>query len=138
MNDNFFLDTNILVYSYSVDQITKRNIARDLISKPNSIISTQVLQELSNTLTKKFKFSFASAVLAINECCNNNSLHTNGSQTILKACEIAERYGFSFYDSLIIAAAIEANCSILYSEDMNSKQIIFKTLTILNPFTLIK
>lgn len=134
MKDKIFLDTNILVYSYSVADLQKQTIARKLIAENNSFISTQVLQELSNTVTKKFKFSFAHATKAINECCHNNNLHTNSRKTILQACNVAERYKFSFYDSLIIAAAIEVGCTILYSEDMNYKQAIFNALTIINSF----
>jgi len=52
MNDKVFLDTNILVYSYSATDPAKQNIARKLIAKSHSYISTQVLQELANTLTK--------------------------------------------------------------------------------------
>ena len=64
----------------------------------------------------------------------NNELYTNTANTIHLACQIAQRYHFSFYDSLIIAAALEANCSILYSEDMHHEQVIEKRLTIRNPF----
>ncbi len=113
MKDRIFLDTNIMVYSYSVVELAKQAIARKLITDNNSFISTQVLQELANTVTKKFKFSYADAKLAIYECCHNNNLHTNNNNTILKACEVAERYGFSFYDSLIIASALEVGCAIL-------------------------
>lgn len=134
MKDKIFLDTNILVYSYSAVEQNKQTIARELITKNISFISTQVLQELTNTVTKKFKFSYANAAIAIKECCQNCNLHTNNSDTILQACIIAERYGYSFYDSLIIAAALEIGCTILYSEDLNNKQIIFNSLTIINPF----
>ena len=64
----------------------------------------------------------------------NNNLHTNTQITIIKACEIAERYRFSFYDSMIITAALESNCEILYSEDMQHNQTIDDTLKIINPF----
>jgi predicted nucleic acid-binding protein len=134
MSDNIFLDTNILVYSYSNTEIVKQNIARNLISKNNVFISTQVLQELTNTITRKFKFSYDTAILTIKECCLNSNLHTNTSNTILQACRIAHNYGFTFYDSLIIAAAIECNCGILYSEDMTHNQKIFDIITIINPF----
>jgi predicted nucleic acid-binding protein len=52
----------------------------------------------------------------------------------LQACNIAEGYGYSFYDSLIIAAALECDCTILYSEDMANKQTIHGKLTIIDPF----
>ncbi len=54
--------------------------------------------------------------------------------TISDAVRLADRYGYSFYDSLIVAAALESGCSILYSEDMQSGQLIDGTLTIRSPF----
>ncbi len=134
MNDNVFLDSNILVYSYSNSEIQKQEIARQLIADSNSLISTQVLQELCNIVTRKFKFSYEQAATAIKECCQNNSLHINTEDTILQACQIAEQYGFSFYDSVIVAAALETNCAILYSEDLHDGQIIEGKLTVKNPF----
>jgi predicted nucleic acid-binding protein len=134
MNANVFLDTNILVYSYSNTEPDKRTVARTLILENNSFISTQVLQELSNTITKKLGFSFSDAIKVVGEMTKNNNLHTNTQITIIKACEIADRYRFSFYDSMIIAAALESNCEILYSEDMQHNQIIDDTLKIINPF----
>jgi predicted nucleic acid-binding protein len=64
----------------------------------------------------------------------NNNVHVNTESTIIQACKVAERYGFSFYDSLIISAALECDCSILYSEDLNHSQIIEQKLKIVNPF----
>jgi len=134
MNANVFLDTNVLVYSYSVNELEKRNIARNLILDNFSFISTQVLQELSNTITRKLGFSFDDAIKVVEEMSKNNNLHTNTKITILNACEIAARYQLSFYDSMIVAAALESNCEILYTEDMQHNQIINNTLTITNPF----
>lgn len=107
MPDNVFLDSNVLVYSYSNSELEKQEIARQLIADTNSLISTQVLQELCNIVTRKFKFSYEQASTAIKESCQNNSLHINTGDTVLQACEIAGRYGFSFFDSLIISAALE-------------------------------
>src|ERR1700753_1774292 len=113
MNDNVFLDTNILVYAYSSTEPEKQAIARNLIAKGGTFISTQVLQELTNIITKKFKFNYQSAPRGVEECCNNSSLNVNSKATILLAHEIADQHGYSFYDSLIISAALECNCSIL-------------------------
>ena|ERR1700754_3822689 len=135
MADNVFLDSNILVYSYSNSEFQKRTIARKIISESNSIISTQVLQELCNIITRKFKFSYEQAQAAIKENCQNNELYVNTESTILRACEMASRYGFSFFDSLIVAAGLESNCTLLYSEDMQDGQIIEERLTIRNPFS---
>lgn len=134
MSDSVFLDTNILVFAYSFTELEKQNIARQIIINSNSFISTQVLQELTNTLTRKFKFSYKDALKALTECADNNNVHTNTENTIVQACTIAERYGFSFYDSLIISAALECDCSTLYSEDLNHGQLIEKRLKIVNPF----
>ncbi len=92
------------------------------------------MQELSNTITKKLGFSFADAIKVVEEMAKNNNLHTNTQITIIKACEIAERYQFSFYDSMIIAAALESKCEVLYSEDMQHNQIIDDKIKIMNPF----
>ena len=134
MSANVFLDSNILVYSYSNSEIQKQEIARQLIADGNSFISTQVLQELCNIVTRKFKFTYAQAVTAIKESCQNNSLHINTEDTVLQACQIAGRHGFSFFDSLIVAAAMESGCTVLYSEDMQDGQIIEGQLTVKNPF----
>lgn len=134
MSDNAFFDTNVLVYTYSVTEPHKQAIARKLINDCESFISTQVLQELTNIITKKFQFSYESATNVVEECCKNNHLFINTKETILIAHRVAERYNFSFYDSLIISAAFECNCSILYSEDMQNGQIIEKRLKIVNPF----
>jgi predicted nucleic acid-binding protein len=134
MADNVFLDSNILVYSYSNSEIQKQEIARQLITDNDSFISTQVLQELCNIVTRKFKFSYEQAASAIKESCQNNNLYINTEDTVLHACQLADRYGFSFYDSLIVAAAKESNCIVLYSEDLQDGQVIEGKLTIRNPF----
>ncbi|WP_262245665.1 PIN domain-containing protein [Parapedobacter soli] len=134
ISDKVFLDTNILVYSYSVSEKEKQEIVRNLISETDSHISTQVLTELTNTLTRKFKLPLNSAIKAIDECCANNHVFVNNPETIKGAINIADRYGFSFYDSLIISAALESDCKVLYSEDLHNGQIIEKKLKIQNPF----
>jgi predicted nucleic acid-binding protein len=134
MSDKVFLDSNILVYSYSNTEIDKQIIARKLISENSTYISTQVLQELCNVVTRKFKFNYTIASAVIEECSQNNNLHINTDVTIIQACKIADLYGFSFYDSLIIAAAIECGCLILYSEDLHDGQLIEGKLTVKNPF----
>ena len=96
--------------------------------------STQVLQELTNTITKKFKLSYSDAIDAISESCHNNNLYINISSTLIKACKMAEEYKYSYYDSLIISAALLCDCTLLYSEDMKDNQIINGVLKISNPF----
>jgi predicted nucleic acid-binding protein len=134
MNDNVFLDTNILVYSYSDTEIDKQIKARQIVSENTSFISTQVLQELSNVFNRKFNRNWIEIEEAINEVLQNNVVHTNSYLTIQQAIRIARQYKFSFYDSLIISAALESKCTALYSEDLNSGQLIDSKLAIVNPF----
>lgn len=132
MSDKVFLDTNIIIYSYSSTE--PQVVACRLIAEEESYISTQVLTELCNTTTKKLKQPYTVAADAVRECCKNNNLFVNTDNTIEEATKIAERYGFSFYDSLIISAALSAGCNLLYSEDMQHDQMIEKKLKIINPF----
>lgn len=134
MNERGFLDTNVLIYCYASAESQKQSQARSVANLPDVAISTQVLKEFANVLRKKFKQDWPVIKATLDEVTNNFEVHNNSTLTIKRACFIAERYKTSFYDSLIIAAALENNCSVLYSEDMQDGQIIENTLTIKNPF----
>jgi predicted nucleic acid-binding protein len=82
MSDKVFFDTNILVYSYSFTELDKQKIARKIIEEANSYISTQVLKELVNTLTKKFGKTWHEAKEAVNESSKNNVVFSNNTNTI--------------------------------------------------------
>lgn len=138
MKDKFFLDTNILVYSFDSTSPTKREIAKELIKyahKENGCISFQVIQEFLNVATLKFEVplkttdaqNYLTKVLyPVCEVFPSESLY-------FRALEIMDRWKFSFYDSMIIASAMESECTILYSEDMQHNLEIFN-LKIVNPF----
>jgi predicted nucleic acid-binding protein len=134
MRDNCFIDTNILVYCYSNDEPQKRDISRVLVNSPNTIISTQVISEFANVLKKKFSLSWNEIELAISEIETNFKVHINLPETIVKACNISGKMNFSFYDSLILSAALESDCTKVYSEDLHDGTIIDDKLTIVNPF----
>ena len=136
MRDKVFLDTNILIYCYSVDEKNKQEIALDLIDKysEESLISTQVINELSNILFKKMKLTSAKIENAILEIDNYVSIVNFTLTTQIKALKIKDKYKLQFYDSLIIATAIENKCAILYSEDMQNGLVVENVLTIINPF----
>jgi predicted nucleic acid-binding protein len=136
MRDKVFLDSNVMIYAYfNNPDSNKQCISKRLISNNHAIISTQVLQEMSNILHKKAEVKYTIIKPILSECIRNCfRTYINTCDTILRACDIAERYGFSFYDSMIVAAALENECTALYSEDLQHKQIIDGKLTILNPF----
>jgi predicted nucleic acid-binding protein len=134
MSGKTFLDTNIVVYLYSSDEPERRAVALALIEQNNSIVSTQVLSELANTLSRKFSLSFdvvAQAVAEIRDACTVMPVLPD---TITQALNLAQKYKYSYYDSLILAAALSAGCEILATEDMQHGQVIEDVLTIRNPF----
>ena len=130
--ERIFLDSNLIIYAYFKQDENKQRISKQLISQ-NAIISTQVLQELTNILHRKMGVDYSIVRSILQECLKNCDLNTNTSDTVFLALDIAERYSFSFYDSLIVAAALESKCTTLYSEDMQHNQRI-ENLIIKNPF----
>ena len=134
MSGKTFLDTNVVVYLYSADEPEKQAVAFALIEQNNVIISTQVLSELANTLSRKFKLSFdvvAQAVAEVRDAC---SVVPVMPDTIAQALALAQKYRYSYYDSLILATALAAGCDTLMSEDMQHGQVIENALEIHNPF----
>jgi predicted nucleic acid-binding protein len=127
-----FLDTNVLLYLLSADS-GKADIAEELLRK-GGIISVQVLSEFTSVCTRKLKMSYGEIreiLLTINMVLDVRDLTPVIHEAAL---DIAERYGYSFYDSMIMAAAINAGCSLVYTEDLQSGQHIQDSLLIVNPF----
>lgn len=133
MNDNCFIDTNILVYCYTEDETDKQEKALKIVNHSGTFISTQVLTELANTLKRKFKLDWQVVENVITEVGSGFNIYVNKPGTIEQACRIAAKYHYSFYDSLIIAAALSCDCKMLYSEDMQDGQVVENSLTIVNP-----
>jgi predicted nucleic acid-binding protein len=134
MKDNCFIDTNVLVYAHSTQNLQFQASAQNLLKSENLVISTQVLNELINAFRKKFNKDWKSISKIITETTQYYTLCLIDKETVNFAITISAKYGYSYFDSLIIASALESNCKILYSEDLGNTQIIEKTLTIINPF----
>lgn len=138
MNAKAFFDTNVLIYLYSIDEPEKQHKALQRIENTeNRWVSTQVLSELCNTLQRKFKLEYGAIAKVLTEIQASFQIFTVQADTIKQALNLAQIYRYSYYDSLIIAAALEQSCSILYSEDMQHEQIIEHHTLILNPFKAI-
>ena len=132
MQDNIFIDSNVVLYAFSKNK-RKKEIAKNIIRNRGNI-SIQVLNEVSNTLFKKSKLEPTIVKKSIDLLIKYFQVYEVKIYTIFRALDLKERYKFSYYDSLIIASAIENGCDILYSEDMQHKQVIDDKLTIINPF----
>jgi predicted nucleic acid-binding protein len=127
-----FFDTNVLLYTLSGDA-EKADRAEALITD-GGCISVQVLNEFAAVATRKLSMSWTDvgeALAVFREVCRVESLTV---ETHDLAREIAARHGFGFYDSLIVASALLAECPVLYSEDLQHGQMIDRALMVKNPF----
>lgn len=129
-----FFDTNILLYLLSGDS-EKADRAEALLAK-GGVISVQVLNEFTAVASRKLGLSYPEireVLQTVREVCKVDSIMV---ETHDLGLQVAERYKFSFYDSLIVASALLARCGTLYSEDLQDDQIIDGRLTVRNPFTV--
>lgn len=135
-NDLILLDTNIWVYFYSKTEQIKYNLTHQLIDKhfDQIIITVQILGELYHVLTRKKIFSKKEAQTIIIELSNNFNITEIDFSKVLKAINISLKYGYTYWDSLIMSTAMQKNCVFIYSEDMQHNQTIENQLKIINPF----
>jgi len=135
MPDKAFLDTNVLVYLHSEDDDNKRNAAQNLLDEYKCMTSLQTFNELSNVWFRKFNLDSVKIEEHLDniELVCDNILSINRA-TINSALALKTRYGFSYYDSLMLASALEGSCNVIFTEDMSDGQIINNSLTIKNPF----
>lgn len=135
MNDKpFFLDTNILIYAYSSQDLEKREIALRLLTSGEVITSTQIPNEFCNVMRLKFPEHFAHVELALQEINNFLPILPLTFEITVRAVAVSKRYKLSFYDSLVIAAASELNCQAVLSEDLQDGFTLENGLMVLNPF----
>jgi predicted nucleic acid-binding protein len=132
MNAKPFLDTNVVVYAFSSND--SRNERAAALLEGGGVISVQVLNEFVNVSRRKQGRGWDEVhdALGVLKILLDPALPLT-VELHEAAVEIARDRGFSIYDSLIVAAALRAGCSILYSEDLHHGQTI-EQLTIRNPF----
>lgn len=140
MSAKYFLDTNIIIYAVEGTPSLKGEIAEELISRGIKeglgVISYQVVQECLNAVTRKARIALPlpDALDFMRDTLEPLCKVFPGSTALFEAgLGIHGRYKYSFYNSLIIAAALEAGCTLLYSEDLHHGQQIGQ-LRIENPF----
>ena len=137
MSAENFLDTNVLVYMLDETDLDKRQRAASLVNENlaqgTGCISFQVVQETINVLVRRLGFRTEDVRQVLQQVLVPLWQVHPTEALYHDAISLQGRYGFSFYDSLIVAAAIEAGCTRLYSEDLQHGQQI-QRLTILNPF----
>lgn len=132
-----FFDTNILVYLFDASSPAKQRIARELLERHTrageTLLSTQVLQEFYVTVTRKLVTPLQpeTALEVLKELAVMPTVRVD-TALILAAARFSRERQLSFWDALIVRAAIEGAASRLYSEDLQHGQV-FETLTVENP-----
>lgn len=132
MNGRAFVDSNIWLYLLGNDQVKKEK-ALQLLSQGHTI-STQVLAENANVCRKKFLLDIPTTEQHVQHLTASRQVVLIKPPFIAAALNTSQKHQLGFYDSLIIATALENGCTILYSEDLNEGQVFKNQLTVLNPF----
>ena len=127
-----FFDTNVLLYLLSADA-EKADRAESLLAEGGTI-SVQVLNEFASVALRKLEMPVAELREILEPVRNVCQVEPVTEDTHDRALALVERYGFSFYDGMLLAAALRAGCTRLYSEDLQHGQLIDRQLRILNPF----
>lgn len=127
-----FLDTNVLVYAFGTDP--RGEVAHGLLAG-DCVTGVQNLNEFANVARGKLRFGWSEVREALEQietlCDVTEPIDRALSR---RGMDLAERYGFSLFDGLVVAAALEAGCDTLWSEDMHDGLAVENVLTIRNPF----
>jgi predicted nucleic acid-binding protein len=139
MSARFFLDTNIFVYTFDSTAAAKSRRAQELIREGiesrRGIVSFQVVQEFFSIALRRFAVPMATsdAEQYLSTVFRPLCAVQSSQALYAEAIRLSNRFGLSWYDSVIVAAALEAECGVLYSEDFQSGQT-FGLLKVVNPF----
>jgi predicted nucleic acid-binding protein len=128
-----FFDTSVLMYLLSSDAAKSDRVETLLADR--GTISVQVLNEFAAVAIRKLKMPLPEVREVLDTIRAVCDVETVTIETHDRALAIVERYGFSLYDSLLIAAALIADCRVLYSEDLQHGQLIDRQLRVVNPFS---
>jgi predicted nucleic acid-binding protein len=127
-----FFDTNILIYGASEDT-AKADRTLGLIVGGGSI-SVQVLNEFANVARRKMGLTWSETRSAIESVRGLLHVHPLTEHIHASGLGLAERYGLSIYDAMIVASALEADCDVLWSEDLHHGLEVGGVLRVVNPF----
>ena len=137
MRNKTFVDSNILIYAYVTSNKSKHIKAREMLYKEifndEMLLSTQILSEFTSVLFK-YKMPIIEIEYYFYEIINSIIVVNLSTITLSVAYDIKKRYKFSWWDSIIVATALENDCNILLTEDLQHNQVIEGRLQVINPF----
>ena len=134
MPDKFFVDSNILLYEFSKTDKVKELKVETLLKNKDLRVSPQILFECLNVLTKKFRFSKKESLSYLTNLLDVVIIVNEDEAIVRKALQLYQKHSLQVFDSKIIATALLSGCNILYSEDLQHKQVFERKLKIINPF----
>ena len=138
MEDRIFVDTNILVYAHDVSAGIKHSTAKSLIlelwKSKSGCLSIQVMQEFYVSVTQKVPhpMDYIAAIGIIRDL-SYWKVHEPKVDDVLYAVDIQQRYHISFWDAMILQSALQLECSMIWSEDLNPGQV-YESVKLMNPF----
>jgi predicted nucleic acid-binding protein len=135
-----FVDTSVLIYAEDRDAKSKHDVAKELVlelwDSRDGVLSVQVLQEFYVNVTRKLKKPLAAArALEIVEQYLAWTIIENSGKLLVDAVRLQQKAQLSFWDALVVQAAIDGGCDRLYSVDLNAGQR-FGPVLVVNPFKL--
>lgn len=136
MTATFFVDTNVLIYagSNADEDRAKRQIARDLLSRPGAAFSAQVLQEFHVVSVTKNRLQIApNDALAVLQSLTAFPVCPISLDLVLAAVNDSQRFRIAYWDAAILAAARQLGCATVFSEDLNAGQD-YDDVAVINPF----
>jgi len=132
-----FIDTNIWIYAFLEQDFEKRNkivnFLEDLYRNREIFVSVQVINEFHYVCLRKFQLEEKEIFEMVNGIKDISNICEISFDTYNTAYDLRTKNKLSFWDSLIVASALENGCSILYSEDMKHNQMIENKLRLINP-----
>ena len=136
MKDRCFIDTNILIYPFDNSNSSKQKACSTFLTQilvnAEPVISTQTLGEFFNVVVRKLNFPKQDAMFEVQKLTETFPVYEIKTENVLHAMQISNATQFSYWDSLILAMAIDTGCSVLYSEDLSNGQEI-EGIKIVNP-----
>lgn len=127
-----FTDTNIVVYAYASNP--RKSPVAEAIVRPGPVISTQIVNEFLNVARIKMGLDRDTRHKIAQNLLRGCTVVPLDTQVVAKAMAIEAKYQVSYWDALVMAAALVAGCDTLYSEDIQDGQVFEDRLTVRNPF----
>jgi predicted nucleic acid-binding protein len=139
MPDKYFFDTNLWIYMFLAsddpEDIKRKEKVKLLLEKYTDIVvSSQVLNEISNVFVRKYKLKTEIITEHLKHMLDIVEVDSLTENNTFKALSLLDKYNLSFYDAVIVSSAINSSCSIIFSEDLQANQIIDDKIRIVNPF----